>query len=806
MAKYQLKIQLLSDLCVSDGGVYNSMIDVECCYDENGFPFIPAKRIKGCLRECAQELNDWGKNIDIDGIFGEEGRSRKGSSEKRAQIRIGNAFLEESEARRKEILACPGNILFHPQHILNSFTSLRTQTAISQETGIADPHSLRTMRVVNKGLVFTAEVEMPASAFESVKSCCAVLHQMGIARTRGFGDVVVTISPVDLKDGKNAAGRDSSYTHDSTYTHAELVPSADCLEYEITLEEPLICKSIAGGEARTLDYIEGSKILGLIMERIKRQAEGQAAAERFLEDGALRCSNAYIGIGGARFTEVPAYIYSIKNNKEDFVDRRIRRQNPEGIQLSQMKHCYVLREGKKLFVMDVNVEERYHHRRAEDKSIGRAVPGGDSSDFYQMSAIMAGQKFYGSIHGSKQQIKTAYMCLTEDQTAHLGYGRSAEYGKVRIRVTGTCCSEDRDNAAGSISAAELVVKLNSPAVIYNEKAMCSVHNEDLIEEILYEMGIGRSDLLDYEVYANFTTIGGFNVTWERRKPTVPAFDKGTAVCLKLKKSIRVPETLFIGERRTEGYGEASVISADSYLMKVADTASDPASGPSLNSDDPERALNLVRSGSIISCDPLSAAESLQEDVKGQNVEKKQEGVKDRNAETKQENVEGQEDVKGQEKEKGQPQKTPDKTVLIKPGSLGEILADRIFLTWLGAVAREKAPSVFQAAPEKYRPTISNMLTGFNDYSEISQVEKMVEARYDKSSESKEEKLRFALGILGAARTGFGKAKEKFCAEHGISEWDWTPEAESRYQLAYLRGLLIAMKLHIRGTQNKKQEG
>ena len=52
---YQIKIQLLSDLCVSDGGVYNSMLDTDICYDAFGFPYIPAKRLRGRLRECALE-------------------------------------------------------------------------------------------------------------------------------------------------------------------------------------------------------------------------------------------------------------------------------------------------------------------------------------------------------------------------------------------------------------------------------------------------------------------------------------------------------------------------------------------------------------------------------------------------------------------------------------------------------------------------------------------------------------------------------------------------------------------------------
>ena len=59
MKKYKLKIELLSDLCVANGGVYNSMLDTDVCSDAYGLPYIPGKRIKGCLRECALELQDW---------------------------------------------------------------------------------------------------------------------------------------------------------------------------------------------------------------------------------------------------------------------------------------------------------------------------------------------------------------------------------------------------------------------------------------------------------------------------------------------------------------------------------------------------------------------------------------------------------------------------------------------------------------------------------------------------------------------------------------------------------------------------
>ena len=96
MKKYQLRIQLLSDLCVSDGGVYNSSLDIDICHDEYGFPYIPGRRIKGCLRECALELLDWGKDIPIKKIFGGEGDAK-------GAVSIRNAYLENYDELRKPV-------------------------------------------------------------------------------------------------------------------------------------------------------------------------------------------------------------------------------------------------------------------------------------------------------------------------------------------------------------------------------------------------------------------------------------------------------------------------------------------------------------------------------------------------------------------------------------------------------------------------------------------------------------------------------------------------------------------------------
>ena len=538
-----IRIELMSDMCVSDGSAYNSQIDTDLCSDRYGLPYIPAKRIRGCLRECALELNDWGDEIDTDLLFGD-----KGERSKRAKIRLSNAYLDQYEDYKAFVLNNHGHMLTHPQNVLKAFSYVRTQTSIDYETGVADDASLRAMRVADKGLVFEARVQVEEKYYEQLERCCSILRHMGIARTRGFGEVKVT-----LQEAKDPS--ENIYKAD----HAELMSSASELHYEISLVEPVICKSVNGGEARTLDYIEGSKILGLISENLDEDYL------TFMSRGKLCCTNAYISREGIRYTEIPGYIYKIKNDKSHYVNRLADpaeyRQEMENVQLSQMKHCYAAFDGNELCLTDVKTEERYHHRRPDDKSIGRAAAGEDNeADFYQMESISEGQTFAGKISGSPEQIEKVYGILTRIPCHYIGFSKSSEYGKVTVRVTKTCGSEKRELVSGT----DLVVNLNAPAIIYNDHAMASSDPGELQEEILASLKKAwnlEAKPVTAERYIKNVTLGGYNVTWNRRKPTIQAFDKGTAIRFRFAEPVTIPDGagLMIGERTAEGYGEASII-------------------------------------------------------------------------------------------------------------------------------------------------------------------------------------------------------------------------------------------------------
>lgn len=570
MKRKRIEIRLLSDTCVSDGGIYNSAVDTDICQDDFGFPYIPGKRLKGCLRECALELNDWGAGIAIGRLFGKPGNER-------GQVVIKNAYIKDRPSKIEVIRQLSGTALCHPQNVLGCYSYIRTQTALDFASGAADDQSLRTIRVANKGLEFEAEVlflSEDSSLEQDFQKCLSVLRHIGAARTRGLGEVKAVL----LEDGGNRA---------SSVKPAPYIENSTRLEYEIYLNEPMVCKSVGEQEAASMDYIEGAKILGLLSQRWKEGITGCQTDETFsswLQEGELHCSNAYLAVDGRRLYEIPASVFDIKNDRENYrnkvyIEKALKGGNEntpgcdQGLQLNQAKHRYVLMtEDGRMEKHSVEMEERYHHSRPEDKSIGHVQEGADGSQLYQISSIKEGQAFGGFIEGNRKAIKQVYDMLAKEAQCLIGYGRNGEYGGCTIRVTGLGQAESQVEEK---ETAAFYVLLKSPTIVYNKKAMYATDARDLQEEILAQVmpkGLpaqswekAASQISKVEKYMDILPIGGYNVTWGCRKPTIYAFDKGTVFVFHMPEHtlLRIKTgQVWIGERCAEGFGEAFVCPLD----------------------------------------------------------------------------------------------------------------------------------------------------------------------------------------------------------------------------------------------------
>lgn len=180
---YRLVITLQSDLCAADGDGFASTIDSDIVTDRKGIPFIPARRLKGCLLEAANYIGA----SHIEQIFGVTRAMTSGSLHiANAQIRDYAAFAAEADKRG-----------LSPKEITEYFTSRITSTAIGEDGSVKD-NTLRFLRAVSaktpwdqeEPLTFYADVELDAAYAEEFRRICRALRHIGYKRTRGFGNVL----------------------------------------------------------------------------------------------------------------------------------------------------------------------------------------------------------------------------------------------------------------------------------------------------------------------------------------------------------------------------------------------------------------------------------------------------------------------------------------------------------------------------------------------------------------------------------------------------------------------------------------
>ena len=140
--KQHLVITLKSDLCAGSGYSYAGIVDSDVCYDIYGIPYIPAKRLKGCLREAAGLIGL--TESEIEQIFGKAGR------EKAQGVFLGNAYIEGYEELYRELKEAGPLVRQYmtSQNVLDQFTMIKAQTKIL-ENGVAKDNSLRYTRTIN---------------------------------------------------------------------------------------------------------------------------------------------------------------------------------------------------------------------------------------------------------------------------------------------------------------------------------------------------------------------------------------------------------------------------------------------------------------------------------------------------------------------------------------------------------------------------------------------------------------------------------------------------------------------------------
>ena len=178
---YRLVITLQSDLCAADGDGFASTIDSDIVTDRKGIPFIPARRLKGCLLEAANYIGA----SHIEQIFGVTRAMTSGSLHiTNAQIRDYAAFAAEADKRS-----------LSPKEITEYFTSRIASTAIGEDGSVKD-NTLRFLRAVSAGSFLAVKAEKPLTLPDTM--------YIGERQNAGFGAVRVFPSNALLANADNS--------------------------------------------------------------------------------------------------------------------------------------------------------------------------------------------------------------------------------------------------------------------------------------------------------------------------------------------------------------------------------------------------------------------------------------------------------------------------------------------------------------------------------------------------------------------------------------------------------------------------
>lgn len=570
MYKGKLTIELRSDLCAASGYSFAGVIDTDICYNENGIPYIPARRLKGCLREAAEELADAELIVGskLNELFGVRGSGQAG------KLVIDNAYPKNPNALNDAAKSIIINDYASRQDILELFTSVRAQTQIDEKTNTAEDNSLRYTRVVNqhsaiseiiddesKNVIFEADVLCSKEQTETLVKVAKALRSIGINRNRGLGAVKCSVAFADDEH--------------ETDTLNDITGTGRCtLHYVIRNYNPLVLSD--DDSSATESYISGRSVLGMLAGvYLRERVADEEFAELFLK-GNVIFSNAYPAVRDDNkwIRSYPAPLYINKTKKTGRLVNMICSMNDEsgrfgidtelnvedsyspkgGNQPKKLTGKYLIgsdlsTEGN-LRILEPEIEIDYHHSHEDD------------SILYYHEILKPGQFFYGYIIGDKEKLKKVEELIRNaSKQMRFGKSKSAQYGGCELI---DCWYDCNAGECLKVPSGEYVaVRFDSDALLMNEigyvtyyPAVRSVVAEQLgiIEDIECKGGGAAYDA----IYA--AEVSGYNAKWNMRRQSLPAIGAGSVIVYKLKKEWNGDgKTTFIGARNCDGNGEVTFI-------------------------------------------------------------------------------------------------------------------------------------------------------------------------------------------------------------------------------------------------------
>ncbi len=198
-------VELLSDTTFARGEGTAGVVDIEVDHDDLGLPLLRGKRLHGLLRDAWLSMRPHFPDLADPAV---RVLGKEADLDERSILRIGDAVLAENVRNWVRYAVGRDRYPLRPEQVLATLTDIRRQTAVSRRTGAPEETTLRSSRVVLRGVSFTSPLHWLAEPDDAKVRCLALCalatRHGGWQRNRGRGFLRVTLDG-DLKATRQAA-------------------------------------------------------------------------------------------------------------------------------------------------------------------------------------------------------------------------------------------------------------------------------------------------------------------------------------------------------------------------------------------------------------------------------------------------------------------------------------------------------------------------------------------------------------------------------------------------------------------------
>jgi CRISPR-associated protein Csx10 len=537
MKTYLVKILVESPLLPGSGSG-TALIDTDVVYHKTGFPYLPAKRLRGLLRESLMEVLEMkgeASQSKVDELFGNDDQEGK--------IQMGNAYLPNWSDIKRQLPRLKFNEEYiNREDIINYFCFDISRTAIDNE-GVADDHTLRTFRVIKPGVEFQCELTLPDLGLQDVMDFAVLnLRRMGIGRNRGFGKVKCSMDKNYVKTEHKSVS-------------PTLLGTTKGIKVNLTTLAPIVLGTQMGDQnaVATANYFTGNKLMGILAsEYIKACGLGKKAHEdsgfkALFLSGKLKFG--YLLPASGSFA--PRNIHALKDNPTSLVD--IFGESQKNVQTKPLLGIVDIQGGS---VRQVSIQkELFFHNARPDRVAGQSLEDNGSIFYYE--ALGEQQLFTGHIYADDTSLlQKLVSTLGSSIVTYTGKSKNTQYGKVQIDLASDetkQTSHSNENDKGDF----VLIKAESHLLLRNQFGTFEPTAENWLKSLIKPEG-GTLSIKNSNIQVE--PIEQYNVVWDAKSDKVHAIAPGSVILceFKPKKEVKLTDITWVGDKNHHGFGKCSI--------------------------------------------------------------------------------------------------------------------------------------------------------------------------------------------------------------------------------------------------------